>query len=116
MAGRVGYAFNNWLIYAKGGGGWAGLNNPTLTNVTTGNSISISNSNSNDGPVGGVGVEWAFAPNWTAKLEYDNLFLNNSNFTVAAPGTPIDGHAISIFNRDVQTVTVGVNYLFNWHY
>jgi hypothetical protein len=31
-------------------------------------------------------------PNWTAKLEYDFLGLNN-----------------------VQTLTVGLNYLFNWH-
>jgi len=110
VTGRVGYAWNNWLIYGKGGWGWAGVNNPTLTNVNTGGSISISNSNSNDGPVGGVGVEWAFAPNWTAKLEYDRLFLNDSNFT-----GPVFGENINISNRDVQTVTVGVNYLFNWH-
>jgi hypothetical protein len=49
LAGRVGYAANNWLFYAKGGGGWVGVNNPTLTNLTTGGSISVSNSNSNSG-------------------------------------------------------------------
>ena len=131
VTGRVGYAFNlgggpwglgwnpgtggPWLIYGKGGWGWAGVNNPTLTDVTTGGSISISNSNSHDGPVGGVGIEYAFAPNWTAKLEYDRLFLNDSTFTFA-PGTPfISGNSLSLFNHDVQTVTVGVNYLFNWH-
>jgi len=130
VTGRVGYAFNipwggtfgwglgaggPWLIYAKGGWGWAGVNKFTLTNVSTGGSIDLSNSNSNDGPVGGVGVEWAFAPNWTAKLEYDNLFLNDRSFTVGTLGTSIDGRTFSTFNRDVQTVTVGVNYLFNWH-
>ena len=83
--------------------------------MTTGGSIDFSNSNSNNGPVGGVGIEWAFAPNWTAKLEYDNLFLNDRSFTVGALGTVIDGRTFSTFNRDVQTVTVGVNYLFNWH-
>src|SRR6516225_2625094 len=103
VTGRVGYAFNipwggtfgwglgaggPWLIYAKGGWGWAGVNKFTLTNVSTGGSIDLSNSNSNDGPVGGVGVEWAFAPNWTAKLEYDNLFLNDRSFTTA-PGSII---------------------------
>ena len=126
VTGRVGYAFNfgggawglgwnpgsggPWLIYGKGGWGWAGVNNPTLTDVTTGGSISISNSNSHDGPVGGVGIEYAFAPNWTAKLEYDRLFLNSSNFFI-----PATGRSISLFDHDVQTVTVGVNYLFNWH-
>ena len=111
VAGRVGYAYQNWLIYGKGGGGWVGVNNPTLTNLNGGGSISISNSNSNSGWLGGVGVEWAFAPNWTARLEYDRLFLNNSNFTAPVAG----GDNISIFSRDVQTVTVGINYLFNWH-
>jgi outer membrane immunogenic protein len=116
LAGRVGVAANNWLFYAKGGGGWVGVNNPTLTNVTTGGSISVSNSNSNSGWLAGAGIEWAFAPNWTAKLEYDFLGLNNSSLTVPV-GTPIiGGDVVTITNRDVQTLTVGVNYLFNWHY
>jgi outer membrane immunogenic protein len=109
LAARVGVANNNWLYYAKGGGGWVGVNNPTLTNVTTGGSISVSNSNSNSGWLVGAGIEWAFAPNWTAKVEYDFLGLNDSTFTV--PG----GDVITTTNRDVQTVTVGINYLFNWH-
>jgi outer membrane immunogenic protein len=132
VTGRVGYAFNwgwggvpgwglgnggAWLIYGKGGWGWAGVNKITLTDVTTGGSIDFSNSNSNNGPVGGVGIEWAFAPNWTAKLEYQELFLNNKDFTVPAgfDGGIIDGRGFSTFNRTVQTVTVGINYLFNWH-
>ena len=132
MTGRVGYAFNipwggtfgwglgaggPWLIYAKGGWGWAGVNKFTLTNLNGFGSIDLSNSNSNDGPVGGVGIEWAFAPNWTAKLEYDNLFLSDKNFTVQT-GLPVlnvlNGRTLSTVNRDVQTVTVGINYLFNW--
>src|SRR6516162_9312835 len=130
LTGRVGYAFNwgtwggapgwglggggPWLIYAKGGWGWAGVNKFTLTNLNGFGSIDLSNSNSNDGPVGGVGIEWAFAPNWTAKLEYDNLFLSDRNFTVPAGFPVIGGRNFSTVNRDVQTVTVGVNYLFNW--
>jgi outer membrane immunogenic protein len=114
LAGRVGVANANWLFYAKGGGGWVGVNNPTLTNVTTGGSISVSNSNSNSGWLAGAGIEWAFAPNWTAKIEYDFLGLNNSSLTVPV-GTPIiGGDVVTITNRDVQTLTVGVNYLFNW--
>ncbi|MFZ2079590.1 MAG: outer membrane beta-barrel protein, partial [Xanthobacteraceae bacterium] len=115
LAGRVGVAANNWLFYAKGGGGWVGVNNPTLTNLSTGGSISVSNSNSNSGWLAGGGIEWAFAPNWTAKIEYDFLGLNNQSFTVPV-GTPIiSGDVVTITNRDVQTLTVGVNYLFNWH-
>jgi outer membrane immunogenic protein len=115
LAGRVGVAADNWLFYAKGGGGWVGVNNPTLTDVTTGGSISISNSNSNSGWLAGGGIEWGFAPNWTARIEYDFLGLNNSSLTVPV-GTPfIGGDVVTVTNRDVQTLTVGVNYLFNWH-
>jgi outer membrane immunogenic protein len=114
LAGRVGVAANNWLFYAKGGGGWVGVNNFTVTNVPTGNSISFSNSNSNSGWLAGAGIEWGFAPNWTARIEYDFLGLNNQNFTVPAGSPFLNGDVISINNRDVQTLTVGVNYLFNW--
>jgi outer membrane immunogenic protein len=116
LAGRVGVAFNtlpNWLFYGRGGGGWVGANDITLTNVTTGESFSTSNSNSKSGWLVGGGIEWAFAPNWTAKIEYNKLFLDSSSFTVQSG--PLTGDVVNIFHRDVQTLTVGVNYLFNWH-
>ena len=84
--------------------------------MTTGGSISVSNSNSNSGWLVGAGIEWAFAPNWTAKVEYDFLGLNNSTFTVPVGIPVIGGDVITTTNRDVQTLTVGINYLFNWHY
>src|SRR5215469_9831417 len=57
----------------------------------------------------GTGVEWAFAQNWTARVEYqylglDNVGVNNilvrDNFTIQNP--------------NFQSVTLGINYLFNW--
>jgi len=116
LAARIGVADNNWLFYAKGGGGWVGVNNFTLTNVSTGASLSFSNSNSNSGWVAGAGIEWAFAPNWTTRVEYDFLGLSNQSLTVPAGAPFLVGDAITTTNRDVQTLTVGVNYLFNWHY
>jgi outer membrane immunogenic protein len=113
VAGRVGVAADNWLFYAKAGGGWVGVSSPTVTDVTTGNSISFSNSNSTSGWLAGGGIEWGFAPNWTARLEYDFLGLSSQNFTVVAPSFPgINGAVLNVNNRDVQTLTVGVNYLF----
>jgi opacity protein-like surface antigen len=113
IAGRLGVAADNWLFYAKGGGGWVGVNNPTATNLTTGGSISFSNSNSNSGWLAGGGVEWGFAPNWTARLEYDFLGLSSKSYTVTAPSLPlINNDVITLSNRDVQTLTLGINYLF----
>src|ERR1700747_2377178 len=53
LAARFGVAADNWLFYAKGGEGWVGVNNPTITNVNTGGSISVSNSNSQTGWLAG---------------------------------------------------------------
>jgi outer membrane immunogenic protein len=112
LAARFGYAWDHALFYGKAGGGWVGAGNFAVTNVGTGASVAFSNSNTNTGWLVGAGVEYAFTQNWTAKLEYDYLALNNASFTVTLPGTPI----VDTFTnggRNVQTLTVGVNYLFN---
>ncbi len=113
LAARFGVAADNWLFYAKGGGGWVGVSNPTISNVNTPGSISVSNSNSSSGWLAGAGVEWGFAPNWTARLEYDFLGLSSQTYTVTAPNFPlINGQTVTVSNRDVQTLTLGINYLF----
>jgi outer membrane immunogenic protein len=107
--------WDHFLLYGKGGGAWVGSNNLTLTNLTTGGSASLGNSNTNTGWTAGAGVEWMFAPNWTARVEYDYVGLSSKSFTV--PVTfPEAGDVISTNNRNIQMVTFGVNYLFNWAY
>ena len=85
VTGRLGYAFDRVLVYAKGGGAWVGSNNLTLLNVGTGATVAFGNSNTNTGWVVGGGLEYAFFNNWTAKVEYNYVGLNSFNFTV--PGT-----------------------------
>jgi outer membrane immunogenic protein len=116
VAGRLGYAFDHVLIYGKGGGGWVGNNNFTVTNVPTGASFSLANDSTNSGWLAGGGVEWAFAPNWTVRAEYDFLGLSNRSFTLPAtfPVAALAGDTFTTHDRDVQMFTVGVNYLFNW--
>jgi opacity protein-like surface antigen len=53
------------------------------------------------------GIEWAFAPNWTARIDYQYLGLQS---TAVTPGFLVDTFTIN--NANVQTLTVGVNYLF----
>jgi outer membrane immunogenic protein len=112
LTGRVGLAADRLLVYMKGGGAWVGSNNLTLTNLGTGGSVSIGNGNTNTGWVAGAGIEWAFANNWTAKFEYDYVGLSNKSLTVTLPSGVPD--TFSTNNRNVQTLTVGVNYLFNF--
>ena len=111
VAGRVGVTNGYWLFYGKGGGGWVGTDDFTITNVTTGASATVSNNNSNSGWLVGAGIEWAFLPNWSAKLEYDFLGLSSRSFTV--PAGFFAGDTFTQSNRNIQMLKVGVNYLFN---
>ena len=105
LAARFGVVLNNGvLLYGKAGGGWVD-NNATVTNLTTGASISASNRNS--GWVVGAGVEWALAGNWSAKLEYDFLKLDDLTF---GPG-PFRGDTFTA-SREIQMFKVGLNYRF----
>jgi outer membrane immunogenic protein len=115
LTGRLGYApWERLLFYGKGGAAWVGSSDPTITNVATGASITPGTSNSNFGWTIGAGVEWAFSPNWSARLEYDFIGLNNQTFTIPAPGIgglPA-GDQFTGHDRNVQMVNVGINYKF----
>jgi outer membrane immunogenic protein len=116
VAARIGWVvYNHWLFYGKGGGGWVGNNGFAVTDLTTGTSISTG-SNTRSGWLAGAGVEWALAPNWTLKFEYDYLGLNSRTFIIPL-GAPFPAAFIGdVFTgrRNVQEVKVGFNYLFNW--
>ena len=57
--------------------------------------------------------EWAIAPNWSVKIEYDYLGLNGRTFTVPAGGF-LAGDIFTTSNPNVQMVKVGANYLFKY--
>lgn len=62
IRGRVGYAFDRWLPYVTGGAAIGSLkaSSPGFSSV----------SDTNVGWTIGAGMEYAFAPNWSAKVEY----------------------------------------------
>src|SRR6516225_7540832 len=49
LAARFGVTNGYWLFYGKAGGGWVGSDDFTVTNLTTGASITASNNNTNSG-------------------------------------------------------------------
>jgi outer membrane immunogenic protein len=112
VAGRLGVAFDRVLIYAKGGGAWVGNSSFTVTDVTTGVSITGSNSNNTSGWLVGGGIEWAFANNWTVKAEYDYIGLSGRTFTVPVVGPFVVGDTFTTGSNNIQMATVGVNFLF----
>jgi outer membrane immunogenic protein len=114
LAARFGVTpYSSWLFYGKGGVGWVGNDDFTITNLTTGASITASNNNTNSGWLVGAGIEWAFLPNWSAKVEYNYLGLEDRTFTVPA-GSPFLAGDTFTPNRSIQMVKVGINYLFTW--
>ena len=113
LAARFGVTNGPWLFYGKVGGGWVGHDDFTVTSLTTGAAVTASN-NRNSGWLVGAGIEWAFLPNWSAKVEYNYLGLDDRTFIVPAGPLFLAGDTFTQSNRNIQMVKVGINYLFNW--
>ena len=111
LTGQIGYAWNAALFYVKGGAAVTGNSFDILT--TAGNVSVASASSTRWGGAVGVGGEYGFTPNWSVGLEYDHLFMGNSNnsFSVA---NPIVAGAVNRISQDVDMVTIRFNYRFGW--
>jgi outer membrane immunogenic protein len=109
FTGQVGYAWNAALLYVKGGAAVTGTDYNILT--TLGGLNVASASATRWGGTIGAGFEYGFAPNWSAGLEYDHLFMGraNNSFSVV---NPILAGALNRISQDVDMVTVRVNYRF----
>jgi outer membrane immunogenic protein len=112
FTGQVGYAFNTALLYVKGGAAVTG----DRFNVTTtvGNVLAgVTGDQTRWGGTVGAGVEYAFAPNWSAAVEYDHLFMGSKSTTFVTAGpVPAPGLLFSTdrIRQDADLVTVRVNY------
>jgi outer membrane immunogenic protein len=105
FTGRVGYAWNNTMLYVKGG---AAVANDKYDYRTTGAPTPFSTaSETRWGGVVGVGLEYGFAPNWSVGVEYDHAFLGRRDITFALPSVSVDS-----IRQDVDLVTARINYRF----
>jgi outer membrane immunogenic protein len=61
----------------------------------------------------GAGVEYGFAPNWSAAIEYDHLFMGTNNYAMTSvfPVAGLNTRNVGI-KQDADLVTVRVNYRF----
>ncbi len=100
--GRIGYAFDRILLYGTGGG--AAGNIKAYNSFTSG-----TDSNTEYGWTAGAGIEFAFAQNWTAKVEYLYVDLANGACNASCPGfAPV---AVSFTE---SLVRAGINYKFSF--
>jgi outer membrane immunogenic protein len=99
IRGRLGYAQDNWLFYVTGGFAWQHVSN-TVTDTTAAGSATMFNASTTQGGyVIGVGAEMAFAPRWTAGLEY--LYLDTGTFTLFNGAVPAG--SLGIFGAPAGT-------------
>jgi outer membrane immunogenic protein len=109
VTGRLGYTWGPALLYAKGGFAWRDNSNVGVFN-TAGAAVPFATTgNQKNGYTVGAGLEYMFAPNWSAKAEYQYYNFGSTTFT-DGPGEIIG----SRFRDDEHTVKLGVNYRFGW--
>ena len=102
VRGRVGYAFDRILLYGTAGAAFG--------NIQTGlNPPSTFDSSVEAGWTVGAGLEYAFAQNWTAKVEY--LFVDLPNGSCTTVGN-CGGAAGSIVSFNENIFRAGINFKF----
>jgi outer membrane immunogenic protein len=106
--GRFGYTWGPALLYAKGGYAWR--DNPNIGVSVAGVPQGFTTTgNHQDGYTVGAGLEYMFAPNWSAKVEYQYYNFGGTTFT-GGPAEIVGSH----YRDDDHTVKVGINYRFGW--
>ena len=111
FTGQVGFAWNNALLYVKGG---AAVTEDRYDHRFFGTNVVFDRGNeARWGATVGAGVEYGFTPNWSVGLEYDHLFMGNRNVNFTTPAGGLLA-TIDRVRQDVDMVTARVNYRFNW--
>jgi outer membrane immunogenic protein len=101
--GRLGFASNNWLFYAKGGGAW--VRDHFSVTVNGAPSQCCDERQTRSGWLVGGGIEYAFAPSWSAKVEYNFIDLGNKT-AFAGTTAPTD------ISQEIHTLKFGLNFRF----
>jgi outer membrane immunogenic protein len=121
LRGRLGVLVApTFLLYGTGGvafGDNRGSQNIVVARNDGLNGFFINNNDDvRVGWTAGVGGEWGFAPNWSAKLEYLHVGFERKTDTVLFTGplaAGVPGAAATISRRtDLDIVRAGINYRF----
>jgi high affinity Mn2+ porin len=104
VRGRIGYASGHWLVYATGGFAFAGerfVNTPDVGGTDQ------KHINVRPGWAAGAGVEYAFAPHWSVKLEY--LYSQFDRANIRFPSGAEHNSTL-----DFQQIRIGLNRKIDW--
>ena len=115
VAGRIGVAYERAFIYGKAGWAWGKFDFNASQSFNGIQQFSLNGSQTLDGPLFGLGVEYALTNNWTVKGEYNyiNYGLSPTSFNICQRNT-CDPNRFSISqSAEKHIFKFGVNYLFN---
>jgi outer membrane immunogenic protein len=106
VAGRFGVTHDRVLFYVKGGVAWAQTTYAASLNL--GATATISVDDTRLGALFGTGIEYAFLPGWSAKVEYNYIDFGKDDYNFAV-GPLTFGTAIQ---ETTHLVKAGLNYRF----
>jgi outer membrane immunogenic protein len=112
VRGRVGLAWDRVLLYATGGLAYGGVKvDQNFTGF--GSQFPSSTSATKTGWTAGGGIEYAFAGNWSGKIE--GLYYDLGSVSTSGGAVPVPNGYMSGKNFDVRggIVRVGLNFKFN---
>ncbi|UTD26867.1 outer membrane protein [Bradyrhizobium sp. WD16] len=106
FTGQIGYAFDAALLYVKGGAAVTGNKYKTVVAAT--GALNDSGKDTRWGGTVGVGLEYAFAPNWSVGVEYDHIFIGGHDVDFFTPA----GALVSTdhIKSGIDLVTARINY------
>ena len=108
VTGRVGFTSDRALIYVKGGVAWV---NADYTYTFAPAAFATTTNNTRTGALLGVGVEYAITRNWSAKVEYNYIDLQDNTITYNT--APIFGlNATADSRTTLNVIKFGANYRF----
>jgi outer membrane immunogenic protein len=107
FTGRAGYALGPVLLYGKLGSAFR--DNGDIKVTTSGAPVAVvANGHHEQGITAGAGLEYMFAPNWSAKAEYQYYTFGDTTLTTG-PAAIVGKR----FRDDTHTVKLGVDYRFS---
>jgi outer membrane immunogenic protein len=116
LAGRIGYAVDRVLIYAKGGVAFADQDYSWIVTKGSKDLATAKFSDTRTGWMVGGGAEWALWHNWSAKLEYNYMDFGTETINVAANvclyGTCSKKDVRVDIDEHMHVVKLGINYRF----
>jgi len=114
VAGRFGLAIDRALWYVKGGVAWADSD----YTLSIGSTELLKISDTRFGVMAGAGVEYAFAPNWSAKIEYNYMDFGNESYGFPIASGFVNDRRLTIsgttdIDQKLHLIKAGINYRFS---